>query len=149
MLSNYKIKLVVTNFNHLKAHDIVDAIIRHQIFFANEIQLDAFTKSITADTSSGIDTTPQDFGGTEESILKTHTDAIHKANEGKCRVEITYARFDKSNNFLSMETICLDDVRRTPEVTASGAINDYICGTCKNDRCSKSEKKCWRCGAIL
>ena len=28
-------------------------------------------------------------------------------------------------------------------------INDHICLHCKNDRCSKSEKICWRCGALL
>lgn len=26
------------------------------------------------------------------------------------------------------------------------AVNDYICPFCKNDRVSKTEKNCWRCG---
>lgn len=26
------------------------------------------------------------------------------------------------------------------------AINDYTCPVCHNDRCSKSEKICWKCG---
>ena len=29
------------------------------------------------------------------------------------------------------------------------AINDHICKTCSNERCSKTEKSCWRCGAAL
>jgi hypothetical protein len=28
-------------------------------------------------------------------------------------------------------------------------INDHVCPTCKNDRCSKSEKSCWKCGGKL
>lgn len=28
-------------------------------------------------------------------------------------------------------------------------VNDYICPTCKNNRCSKSEKTCWKCGNPL
>jgi hypothetical protein len=27
--------------------------------------------------------------------------------------------------------------------------NDYVCPTCQNDKCSKSEKICWRCGNKL
>lgn len=34
-------------------------------------------------------------------------------------------------------------------MTANQIINDYICPTCKNNRCSKSEKLCWRCGEKL
>jgi hypothetical protein len=30
-------------------------------------------------------------------------------------------------------------------VAASVAINDYVCPNCSNDRCSKTEKFCWRC----
>jgi len=29
------------------------------------------------------------------------------------------------------------------------AINDYVCPTCDNNRCSKSEITCWRCGNRL
>lgn len=29
------------------------------------------------------------------------------------------------------------------------AINNHICPTCKNNRCSKSESICWRCGNKL
>lgn len=29
------------------------------------------------------------------------------------------------------------------------AVNDYVCPTCANDRCSKSEIKCWKCGNLL
>jgi hypothetical protein len=29
------------------------------------------------------------------------------------------------------------------------AINDYICPCCGNDRCSKSELICWKCGGNL
>lgn len=31
----------------------------------------------------------------------------------------------------------------------SAAINDHVCPTCKNNRCSKTEKKCWLCGNPL
>lgn len=26
------------------------------------------------------------------------------------------------------------------------AINDYVCPACSNDKCSKTEKSCWKCG---
>jgi len=29
------------------------------------------------------------------------------------------------------------------------AINDHVCPGCKNDRCSKSERICWKCGGSL
>jgi hypothetical protein len=29
------------------------------------------------------------------------------------------------------------------------AVNDHICPSCRNDRCSKSEKSCWKCGNSL
>lgn len=32
---------------------------------------------------------------------------------------------------------------------SSTAINDHVCPTCKNTRCSKTEKSCWRCGNPL
>jgi hypothetical protein len=28
-------------------------------------------------------------------------------------------------------------------------INDHVCPTCRNDRCSKTEKSCWKCGGKL
>lgn len=28
-------------------------------------------------------------------------------------------------------------------------INDYICKLCLNERCSKNEKSCWKCGAVI
>lgn len=33
--------------------------------------------------------------------------------------------------------------------TSSMAINDHTCPTCKNNRCSKTEKSCWKCGNKL
>ena len=32
---------------------------------------------------------------------------------------------------------------------AGAAINDHVCPTCQNDKCSKSEKVCWKCGNPL
>ncbi len=29
------------------------------------------------------------------------------------------------------------------------AINNHTCPTCRNDRCSKTEKSCWKCGSKL
>jgi hypothetical protein len=35
-------------------------------------------------------------------------------------------------------------------VSSNGpVINDHTCPTCRNDRCSKSEKTCWKCGYAL
>lgn len=31
----------------------------------------------------------------------------------------------------------------------SAPINDTICAACGNDKCSHTEKSCWRCGAAL
>lgn len=35
-----------------------------------------------------------------------------------------------------------------PEVQTS-AINNHTCPSCGNDRCSKTEKSCWKCGGKL
>lgn len=29
------------------------------------------------------------------------------------------------------------------------AINNHVCPACKNDRCNKQEKSCWKCGSSL
>jgi hypothetical protein len=34
-------------------------------------------------------------------------------------------------------------------IPSSVPTNDYTCPTCKNDRCSKTEKSCWKCGSKL
>jgi hypothetical protein len=34
-------------------------------------------------------------------------------------------------------------------IAAMTAINDHTCPTCKNDRCSRNERTCWRCGNKL
>lgn len=34
----------------------------------------------------------------------------------------------------------------TKASTPAKAINDYVCPACKNDKCSKTEKSCWKCG---
>ena|SRR6266446_1680116 len=36
-----------------------------------------------------------------------------------------------------------------PVSVTSPLVNDHTCPTCKNDRCSKSEKSCWKCGGLL
>jgi hypothetical protein len=36
-----------------------------------------------------------------------------------------------------------------PVISSSVSINDHTCPTCKNDRCSKTEKSCWKCGNSL
>lgn len=28
-------------------------------------------------------------------------------------------------------------------------INDHVCPACKNDKCSKTEKSCWKCGNVF
>jgi len=33
--------------------------------------------------------------------------------------------------------------------TLGPAVNDYVCKTCKNSRCSRTEKTCWLCGNPL
>jgi hypothetical protein len=45
------------------------------------------------------------------------------------------------------ENITIDSPIETP--SSSAVINDHICPTCSNNRCSKSEKTCWRCGNKL
>jgi hypothetical protein len=41
------------------------------------------------------------------------------------------------------------DVTLTFSPPVSKAVNDYTCPTCKNDKCSRNEKTCWRCGNKL
>lgn len=35
------------------------------------------------------------------------------------------------------------------QATVAVAVNDHVCPGCKNDRVSKSEKSCWKCGCSL
>ena len=38
----------------------------------------------------------------------------------------------------------------TAATSASGTpVNDHVCPTCQNNKCSKSEKLCWKCGNPL
>ena len=47
-------------------------------------------------------------------------------------------------------TTLSDEVERSlPQQTVVAAVNDCVCRTCRNDRCSKSEKTCWKCGGAL
>ena len=41
------------------------------------------------------------------------------------------------------------NITQPTTATSSAAINDHICKTCGNDRCSKTEKICWKCGGKL
>lgn len=34
----------------------------------------------------------------------------------------------------------------TKAIKAGEAVNDYVCPACNNDKCSKTEKSCWKCG---
>ena len=45
-------------------------------------------------------------------------------------------------------TLVSDDVvvKSTNSIVA---VNDYTCPHCKNDRCSRSERTCWKCGGVL
>lgn len=47
----------------------------------------------------------------------------------------------KKKRFVRLDQPLLDN----PTV----AVNNHICPSCKNDRCSKSEKSCWKCGGVL
>lgn len=43
-----------------------------------------------------------------------------------------------------------DDIRKCMDKLQSmPAINDHICPCCGNDRVSKSERSCWKCGGSL
>lgn len=37
---------------------------------------------------------------------------------------------------------------KAPSPMAS-VVNNHVCPTCKNNRCSRSERICWRCGGAL
>ncbi len=40
--------------------------------------------------------------------------------------------------------------RQAPSMVASNAaINDHTCTSCGNNRCSKTEKSCWKCGSPI
>ena len=41
------------------------------------------------------------------------------------------------------------DIQISGTVTMCAAVNDHICPSCKNDRCSKTERTCWLCGGKL
>jgi hypothetical protein len=37
-------------------------------------------------------------------------------------------------------------LQETKAAKPEKAINDYVCPGCRNDKCSKTEKSCWKCG---
>jgi hypothetical protein len=43
----------------------------------------------------------------------------------------------------------LESAKTSAPVSNQSVVNDHTCPTCKNDRCSKSEKTCWKCGNKL
>jgi len=58
-------------------------------------------------------------------------------------------KMNKDNRFWTYKVIGdREEFQKT--ITASGvAINDHVCPVCGNNRCSKTEKICWRCGNSL
>lgn len=42
-----------------------------------------------------------------------------------------------------------DSSAPAPIMSNGEAINNHTCPTCKNTRCNKQEKSCWRCGSKL
>lgn len=42
-----------------------------------------------------------------------------------------------------------DNIPVVQSTDSTVAVNDYICPTCRNNRCSRSEKTCWKCGNQL
>lgn len=37
----------------------------------------------------------------------------------------------------------------TLSLPTTAAVNDHTCPSCGNNRCSKAEVKCWKCGGVL
>ena len=48
-----------------------------------------------------------------------------------------------------LATAISERVSKDIVIDSAIAINDCTCPTCKNDRCSSTEKTCWRCGGNL
>jgi hypothetical protein len=43
----------------------------------------------------------------------------------------------------------VNSVNYSPETISGEVVNDHICPSCRNTKCSKLELKCWRCGNKL
>jgi hypothetical protein len=61
-----------------------------------------------------------------------------------------------SHSFSMDTSMCIssdDDVEVTNDCAGvhkqTIAMNDHTCPSCGNDKCSKAEKSCWKCGATL
>jgi hypothetical protein len=77
------------------------------------------------------------------------------ANNGPLTIEasIKFDFPDHSRTFRYTDRLDLGiEVEFTVPLTIASSkvlVNDHTCPTCKNDRCSKSEKSCWKCGNQL
>ncbi len=48
------------------------------------------------------------------------------------------------------EVLTDEDLPEAPQASTSvGPVNDHTCSQCGNTRCSKTERSCWRCGAVI
>ncbi len=71
----------------------------------------------------------------------------------KAEAEEWASRLNSSLSFIDYEVRPLDpkftvsvSFSNAASNTIGPAINDYTCPGCKNDKCSRSEKSCWKCG---
>lgn len=55
-----------------------------------------------------------------------------------------------SDNFWTLETVAEDKTINTRVLANDGvAVNDHVCPTCHNNKCSLTEINCWLCGNPL
>jgi hypothetical protein len=54
----------------------------------------------------------------------------------------------EDHNAVGAGSLSISDPQ-TPTTVVSTPVNNYVCKTCGNNRCSKNEKSCWKCGNIL
>jgi hypothetical protein len=71
-------------------------------------------------------------------------------------IETIYVKWDDSAQHSFMwgapwyfSLLTNDQVKDPIVQTSAGPVNDHVCKTCKNDRVSKTEVRCWKCGNKL
>ncbi len=68
----------------------------------------------------------------------------------KIRVDIKGQEMDGLVSLYDVLEIQLaEPLKQVVVSTTMGAVNDHVCATCGNDRCSRTERSCWRCGAPI
>lgn len=83
-----------------------------------------------------------------DSVKRIVNGIIGAHNHNSCSVTFKFHEIDGFGMSLGQPDILYTHGKQE-QVSSTVAVNDHTCPTCKNHRCSRSEKICWKCGYAL